>query len=448
MNKALATKLERVEQRSRNDRGAVFNNLGHLVDLDLLRDCYLGLDGAKAVGTDGVTKDEYGKNLEANLRHLLVRIRKGSYHPQVSRIREIPKSDGSMRPLAICCFEDKIVQDAVRRVLERIYEPMFMSSSHGFRPGKSSHTALVALSGSLNDWECGAVLEIDLRKYFNTIPHEPLIRLLKLKIADPKFLWLTIKLLKAPILNEEGTEEVNVIGSPQGSILSPLIANIYLHYVLDIWFSWLNDSEYGGGANMVRYADDVVFTFRGLSQAEAFQKQVTQRLGSFGISINPSKTKAVVWGKREAQRRERLGTRMPTFTFLGFLHVWGTSIQRKTGQRFWRVKRRTCPLRLRKKVADIKSYIKKHRHARDLLPRIVRIIRGYLNYFAINDNEKKINQFVQSIRRYLFKYLNRRSQRRSLTWARFSEVLEFVGFPKAKVLHNLFFDSRSYKGCR
>jgi hypothetical protein len=211
-------------------------------------------------------------------------------------------------------------------------------------------------------WDCGAVLEIDLRKYFNTILHKILVQMLEAKISDQRFLRLIIKLLKAPTLNEEGVAEMNEVGSPQGSILSPLLANLYLHHALDIWFTWINESHYGSGAQIVRYADDAVFTFRTLSQAEQFRDQLENRLAEFGISINESKTKALICGQNAAEKCKRLGTEMPSFTFLGFLHVWGISVNRKTGKEFFRVKRRTCPIRFKKKLAEIKADIRKNRH--------------------------------------------------------------------------------------
>lgn len=450
--KTLPTKLDRVEKRSRQDRKAVFNNLGHLLDLETLRLCYRSLDGKKAVGIDGITKEEYGKNLDENLKELLSKIRKGSYHPKASRVREIPKTDGTTRPLAISCLEDKIVQEAVRRILDRIYEPLFLDCSHGFRRKRGCQTALVALNGYLRSGLCGAVLEIDLRKYFNTIPHEPLVRLLKLKIQDSRFLHLIIKLLKAPTISAEGKTERNEVGSPQGSILSPVIANVYLHYVLDIWFSWLNAKQFGGSARTTRYCDDAVFTFRTLAEAEKFRIQLVERLNSWGISINESKTRAIVCGQREAARHEALGLRMPTFTFLGFLHVWGKSLNRKRGFWFWRVKRRTCPLRFKKKLAEITTYIRANRHEKDLIMRMKRVTQGYLNYFAINDNQKRVSQFVEEIKRILFNHLNRRGQKRSMNWERFIRVLDKVKFPDNKPrLKNLFFESSAYalaKRCR
>lgn len=437
----LPTGLDRVEQRSKQDRRAEFNNLGHLIDLDLLERCYKGLKGSKAIGIDGVTKKEYGKNLDENLRKLLQAIRRGSYHPRASRITEIAKADGGTRPLAISCFEDKIVQTAVKRILEKIYEPLFLDVSHGFRPKRGCRTALVALDQHLMQEKCGGVLEIDLRKYFNTIPHEPLERLLRLKIKDERFLRLILKLLKAPIRNADGTETRNEIGSPQGSIVSPMLANLYLHYVIDIWFSWINDQKHAGSARMVRYADDAVFVFQSLGGARVFHKRLVERLKSFGISVHEGKTKVLGCGRKEATRRAESDQKMPVFTFLGFLHVWGKSKSRKTGKRFWRVKRRTCPLRLRKKLKEIGTYIREHRHEKDLIPHIKSVARGHLNYFAVNDNQERVRQFIHRVRGMLFKYLNRRSQRRSLTWEKFSEVLKREEFPQWAPTRNLFFGS-------
>lgn len=434
------TKLDRIKQRSTQDQKAVFNNLGHLIDLEMLRRCFHRQDGSKAVGIDKITKEEYEQNLDENLEALLLKIRRGSYHPQASRIVQIPKTDGSLRPLAIACFEDKIIQEAVRQIVEAIYEPVFLDCSHGFRPNRSCHTALVNLHKNLMRVDCEAVLEIDLRKYFNTIPHEPLVEMLKAKITDQRFLHLIIKLLKAPTLNDKGLPVRNEIGSPQGSILSPVIANLYLHHVLDTWFAWQSTNNCEGSAHMVRYADDAVFSFRSFAQAEQFRRVLEKRLLKYGISINEAKTKTLVAGQRAAAKYQRLGLQMPTFTFLGFLHVWGASMNRKTGNEFWRVKRRTCPIRFRKKLLEIKMDIRKNLHKRRLVARVKRVVLGYLNYFAINDNGKRITQFVDEVRELLFKYLNRRSQRRSFDWPTFNKILIKEEFPRAIILHNLFFN--------
>jgi group II intron reverse transcriptase/maturase len=427
-------------ERSKQDRGAEFNNLGHIIDINLLRECYRSLDGSKAVGIDKVTKDEYGIKLNENLNQLLLKIRRGSYHPKASRIVEIPKLDGSMRPLAISCTEDKIVQEAVKRVIESIYEPIFTNDSHGFRPNRSCDTALVALNDALYKSDCGSVLEIDLRKYFNTIPHKPLEDFLRLKIKDEKFLYLILKLLKSPIIDEEGKAIPNEIGSPQGSIISPVLANIYLHYVLDIWFIWINESKYGGSARMVRYADDGAFTFRSVKDAEEFLKVLADRFEKFGVTLHEDKTKIMISGRAAAMKMAQKKEKMPTFAFLGFLHVWGLSRNRNTGQMFWRVKRRTCPIRFRKKLAEIKKYIKENRHDKNIILSVKSKVIGYLNYFAINDNLSRAAKFICEVRRMLFKWLNRRSQKRSFDWERFNKVLLKLKFPNKIVVKNLFFN--------
>ncbi len=412
----LNTKLDRIEQRSRKDPKAIFNNLGHALDLDLLRMCFYSLDGKKAVGTDKITKEQYGKKLETNLQDLLKRIRNGSYYPKPSRIVEIPKADGSMRPLAISCVEDKIVQEAVRRILERIYEPHFLDCSYGFRPNRNAHQALASLDKRLLKESCQAVVDIDLRKYFNTIPHKPLGMLLQKKVKDHRFLCLLIKLLKAPTLNKDGKAERNEIGSPQGSILSPLLANIYLHYVLDEWFIHLNQQYFSGTAHMVRYADDVLFTFDGMKMAEFFHEQLIARLAVFGLMVNAAKTRIIPCGSRIARKYAQTGKQMPTFTFLGFLHVWGQSMNRKRKEVFWRMKRQTDPVRFRKKLAEIKTHLMKYRHRKGLIPYTISIVKGYMNYFAVNDNRDRIGQFLAQVKRLLFRALNRRSEKRSFSW--------------------------------
>jgi RNA-directed DNA polymerase len=444
VNEELNTKLDRIEQRSRREPQAIFNNLGHALDMDLLRACFYSLDGKKAVGMDGITKEKYGSNLEINLQELLKKIRNGSYYPLPSRIVEIPKADGSMRPLAISCTEDKIVQEAVRRILERIYEPHFLDCSYGFRPGRNAHQALADLDKRLLKESCQAVVDIDLRKYFNTIPHKPLGMLLQKKVRDRRFLCLLIKLLKAPILDKDGKAQSNEIGSPQGSILSPLLANIYLHYVLDEWFIKLNQEHSKGSAHMVRYADDVLFTFEGMKAAETFHECLIARLAAFGLAVNAAKTRILPCGSKIARWYAKTGKEMPTFTFLGFLHVWGQSMNRKRNEIFWRMKRRTDPIRFRKKLAEIKTHLMKWRHSKGLIPYTISIVRGYMNYFAVNDNLDRISQFLALVKRLLFRALNRRSEKRSYTWVRFQQVLDLNDYPRPSVLVNLFFDSKSY----
>ena len=443
--KGLITKLDRVEERSRKDPKATFNNLGHALDMDLLRTCFHSMDGKRAVGVDRITKEKYGEKLELNLGLLLIKIRNGSYYPKPSRIVEIPKVDGSTRPLAISCFEDKIVQDAVRRILERIFEPHFLDCSYGFRPNRNAHQALAALDKRLLQESCRAAVDIDLKKYFNTIPHKPLGKILQTKVKDRRFLYLIIKLLKAPTLDQNGMPIRNELGSPQGSILSPLLANIYLHFVLDVWFSTMNTELFRGTAHMVRYADDVLFTLGRKEEAELFHELIIKRLAEFGLEVNKAKTRIIACGSKVAKWHDSEGMKMPSFSFLGFTHVWGRSMNRKRNEIFWRMKRRTDPLRYRKKLSEIGIHLMKNRHSKGLIAYTILVVKGYLNYFAVNDNLRKVAQFLRAVKRLLFRALNRRSQKRSFTWDRFQAVLDLSGYPKPSILVNLFYLSRGYK---
>jgi RNA-directed DNA polymerase len=443
--KNLQTKLDRVEMRARQDKKSVFNNLGHVIDLELLRQCYHNLDGNKAKGIDGIGKEDYGTDLDENLKRLLIRVRRGNYHPKASRIKEIPKTDGTRRPLAIACFEDKLMQEAVRRVLERIYEPIFLNCSCGFRPGRNAHIALAMLNNQIQDWaRCGAVLDMDLRKYFNTIPHNQLAELLREKVKDERFMRLIIKLLKAPVLTNEGKAVTNETGSPQGSILSPLLANIYLHYVLDEWFENVVRPRIQGNGQMVRYADDVVFTFKDIETTKRIKDVIIKRLNKYGLSINEDKTRIIICDGYFANYKLKAG-KMPSFTFLGFRHVWGKAWDKRMGKKFMRIKRITCPIRYRKKLKEISTYIKQNRHDRDLVIKVKRITQGYINYFAVSDNAKRISQFIYTVSKILFKWLNRRSQRRSYIWDEFAQLLERIEFPKTKALINIHQISKALK---
>ena len=278
-----STKLARVELKSRENPNEIFTNLGHILSLEFLAECFNSLNGNKAIGIDNVTKEEYGNNLGENLKSLLSKIRDGSYYPKPTRTVEISKHDGTKRPLAISCIEDKIVQEATRRILERIFEPHFLDCSHGFRPNENCHKAPVDLDKKLMKIQTGAVLDVDIKKCFPSIPYENLIEILSNKIGDKRFLYLIIKLIKCDSFDAQNNIVRNSCGLPQGSILSPLLMNIYLHECVDKWFMEINSREFASGCTVVRYADDMAFTAKSVAEAEQLRLKLGKRLKEYGL---------------------------------------------------------------------------------------------------------------------------------------------------------------------
>jgi len=419
------TKLERIGERAK-DTSCMFNNLGHVINAELLREQYHQLDGRKAIGVDGVNKTEYGKNLEENLNDLIQRIRRGTYKPKPSRLVEIPKEDGSKRPLAISCFEDKLVQTCVNKILNEIYEPMFLPCSHGFRPNESCHKALRALMKYANQNKDGAIVEIDIRKYFNTIPHKEMSELLEIRLKDRGFLALVKKLMRTPTAAGDDLIK-NEAGCPQGSIISPTLANIYLHYVVDDWFKAMVRSHIRGRSDMVRYADDMVFVFQHKEEAERFYRVLPKRLKRYGLTMHEDKSQIIASGGWAANRAHRRGQKLTTYKFLGFVCYWGKA---RSGR--WRLKYRSRSDRFNAKLKGLREYLWSTRNTRgvtQVAKHVIRVVKGWINYHAISDNENRVKAFVLRCKRTLFKWCNYRGGRKRMTWRRFNSILKYSGFP-------------------
>jgi RNA-directed DNA polymerase len=429
------TKLERIGKISAEDKKTVFNNLGHIINADMLKEQYRLLSPKKAIGIDKMTKERYGRHLEENIEDLIQRIRRGRYQSKPARIVEIPKEDGSTRPLAISCLEDKLVQASVSTILSKIYEPLFLTCSYGFREGKSCHEALKALSqATFKNWD-GAIVEIDIRKYFNTIPHEELMQMLRNKVSDKRFIRLIEILMKAPIL-EDGKEVENTRGCPQGSIISPILANIYLHYVVDEWFESIRKTHLLGRAEEVRYADDVVFCFQHMNDARRFYHVLPERLKKFGLKIHEDKSQILEAGHLAAVRAATGGLRLGTFNFLGFTCHWG-----KTRNGYWRLKYTSRRDRFTTKLKGIREYLKENLNTKDTkgtLRVVIRVVKGWVNYHAISDNQRRVGSFLEESRRAIYRWFNRRGSKK-MSWQNCRRLLKAIDFPLSYKIKSMLF---------
>ena len=391
------------------DPSVVFNNLLNHVNMESLREAYKALDGAKALGIDRISKHDYGKDLEANLEKLVGQIHRGTYRPQVKREVMIPKADGKQRPLAIGCFEDKLVEWTVAKLLTQVYEPSFIRNSFGFRPSKSAHQAIKACYQTLKDNKRSHVVEIDFARFFNTIPHQKMMKILSRRIADRRFKGLIGRLMQAAIVTADGAIAPTEVGTPQGSIVSPILANIYLDEMLDQWFI-TNHGSYN--SIIVRYADDAVFMFRSEEAAETFVKELYQRVAQYGLELNRDKTRIINFRNTEKTQLD----------FLGFTFYWGTGCGRKQ-----LLKVKTQKKQLHKKLMEFDQWVKEIRSQlklSDIWKLVKAKLRGHYEYFGYWTNRAKLNHFYQEVIKSLFKWLNRRSQKRSYSWEGFQERLK------------------------
>ncbi len=424
--------LHGVREAAMKDRKAQFTALLHHVHVEQLRDSFYALQRQAAPGIDGVTWSGYQEGLEQRLHDLHERIHRGSYRAQPSKRTYIPKPDGRKRPLGIAALEDKIVQHASVTVLNAIYEADFLGFSYGFRPGRSPHDGLDGLCVGLTRKKVNWVLDADIRGFFDTIDHEWLLRFLEHRIADPRVLRLIRKWLRAGV-SEDGAWSQTTVGTPQGAVISPLLANVYLHYVLDLWAQQWRSRHARGDVIIVRYADDFVLGFQHRGDAERFLQDLQERLTGFGLSLHPDKTRLIEFGRSAALHRQRRGEGKPeTFDFLGFTHICGRT---RKGNRFT-VRRQTIAKRLRAKLQAVKEHLRRHMHdCRGALADWLRsVVQGYMNYHAVPGNLDRITCFRTQIIRHWYHALRRRGDRHRITWDRFGPFAN-RWLPRARVLH-------------
>jgi group II intron reverse transcriptase/maturase len=424
--------LERVREVAKKDKKVRFTALLHHVTVDLLRDSYQRLKKKAAPGVDGVTWREYGEGVEGRIRDLHERIHRGAYQAQPSRRTWIPKGDGRQRPLGIAALEDKIVQRAIGTVLNQIWEEDFEGYSYGFRPGRSQHDALDALSVGIERKKVNWVLDLDVRSFFDKVEHKWLVRFVEHRIADQRIVRLIQKWLKAGVM-EDGRWFETEEGTPQGSVISPILANLYLHYVLDVWVKAWRKKVAKGEVIVVRYADDAVLGFQWQEDAERFQKELKERVGKFGLELHPEKTRLIEFGRYATERRAKRGEGKPeTFNFLGFTHICGTSQPKG----YFTVRRKTIGKRMAAKLKEIAAKLRERMHESipGTLEWLKTVVRGYFQYHAVPGNEERLKAFLHEVRRTWLRTLRRRSQRSRWTWKRFMEQLGNL-LPAVEIQH-------------
>jgi group II intron reverse transcriptase/maturase len=429
---SICTKLERIAKLAKEDPERALHSLSHHIDLDWLKEAYRRTRKSGATGVDGQSANEYAANLEGNLQSLLDRAKSGRYRaPPVRRVH-IPKGSGKeTRPLGIPTFEDKVLQRAVAMVLEAIYEQDFLDCSYGFRSGRSAHQALEVLQQQTMEMDGGWVLEVDIRKFFDTLDHERLREVLHRRVRDGVLLRLIGKWLNAGVL-EEGELSFPESGTPQGGVISPLLANIFLHEVLDAWFERDVKPRLKGRAFLVRYADDAAMVFAEEGDARRVLEVLPKRFGKYGLTLHPEKTRLVEFNRPNRRPPGNGdGTGRPgSFDLLGFTHHWGA-----TRKGSWVVKRKTASDRFSRSLKRIGLWcrLNRHRPVSEQWQALCRKVRGHFGYFGIIGNSMALLRFQKGVKRVWRKWLGRRSQRARLTWARMYQLLERYPLPPARL---------------
>ena len=431
--KDLLSGLERVREAARRDSQIQFTSLFHHITVDLLRDSYRNLNPKAAPGVDEVTWAEYGEGLESRIADLHDRLHRGRYRAKPSKRTYVPKDDGKQRPIGIAALEDKIVQYAVVQLLTQIYEEEFLGFSYGFRPERRVHDALDAIWVGITRKKVNWILDADVRNFFGELDHQWLLKFLEHRIGDPRILRLVRKWLRAGV-SEEGEWSRTVVGTPQGSVISPMLANIYLHYVLDLWVQEWRKKCAKGEVIIVRYADDFVMGFQYREDAERLQKELEEHMHQFGLEMNSEKTRLIEFGRFAIENRAKRGEGKPeTFDFLGFTHICAKT--RKEG--YFTIKRKSISKRLRRKVKEVGEKLNRMRHAPvpDQGKWLRSVIQGFFNHHAVPGNRGALETFRTLLARAWFRSLRRRSQKaRKLRWERMQRIIN-KWLPHPRTLH-------------
>ena len=432
----MGTKLERIMEISATTPKPEFTSLYHLINIEMMKQCHKELDGSKAVGIDKVTKAEYEEHLEENLTNLVSRLKNKAYKPLPSLRVFIPKANGKKRPLGIASYEDKIVQLAVKKILEAIYEPRFLNCMYGFRPNRGCHDAIKEVHRQISNEHINHVVDADIKGFFDHMNHKWMMEFLKLYIKDPNLLWLINKYLKAGVMTDGVFEETEE-GSAQGNIISPTLANIYMHNVLTLWYKFVIKGNTFGNSFLVVYADDFIAGFQYKEDAEIYYTLLKERLRKFNLELEESKSRLIEFGRyAETNSKRKYGKKPETFDFLGFTFYCGKG---KRSRNFC-VKLKTNRKKFQQKLKATKEWLYENRTmpVKEMISKLNLKLIGHYKYYGVSHNSAKIGAFLHFIQRYLYKVLNRRSHKRSYTWDGYIEMLKVYPLAKPKIYVKLF----------
>ena len=431
----METKLERIADKSARETKPEFTSLYHLLNAELLTQCHRELDGSKALGIDRVSKEEYGKDLRENIKDLVVRLKNKSYKPLPSLRKYIDKGNGKKRPLGLAAYEDKIVQLGLKKILEAVYEPKFRDIMYGFRPNRSCHGAVKELCSRIVREKINYIVDADIKGFFDHMDHEWILEFVKYYMKDPNILGLIRKYLKAGVM-EEGEYKASEEGAVQGGIISPVLANIYMHHVLVLWYErkWKKTAK--GDSFLIVYADDFIAGFQYKEEAEAYYREMQERMSKFGLEIESSKSRLLEFGRYAEERRKRRGEGKPeTFDFLGFTFYCGKSRGGK-----YCVIPRTSRKKFRAKLRAIKDWLKRVRNipVKEVMATLNRKLVGHYRYYGISHNGQMLVKFHYYTTLMLFRMMNRRSQKRSYTWEGFRQMLTYYPMAKPRIYFNIY----------
>jgi RNA-directed DNA polymerase len=435
MDNITLTKLALISQRARKGPKFQFTSLAHLLNEGFLKECYYRLGRDRAGGIDGVSWKEYGEKLDENIIDLVSRLKAKRYKPLPARRTYIPKNEHEKRPLGLPVLEDKIVQKGISRILEAIYEADFLNCSYGFRPKRTCHQALNVVDKVVMRKYVNYVIEADIKSYFDKVSHEWMMKFLQVRIKDSSFLLLIRRFLKAGYF-EAGKVIPTDRGTPQGGNASPILSNIFLHYVLDLWFEKIVIPQVRGACHMVRYADDFICMVQHANEAQRILVALRKRFAKFDLELHPEKTRVISFGRFERESASKQNRRPNTFDFLGFTHYCGKNRKGK-----FILFRKTSNKKFRMKCKEMNTWLRKIRNnqkTREWWPVLQAKLRGHYQYYGVSGNMPYLEKYYTLTERMVMKWLNRRRQRKSFNWERFREYREYYPLPKPRIVHNLY----------